>query len=94
MAVACGLKLGQTPQYQQAIAALSALKQSGANADQLKAIAGFLLYAHDSDVPESMFPYVGDRNDPRDRAIVEAYNDAWERFVSGEDYDEPDSRTL
>ena len=83
------MHLGETQLYQKAIAALSALKESG-DENQLKAIAEFMLYAHDSAVPESLFPYVGDRTDPRDQAIVTAYKEAWTRFVSGE-YDESDS---
>ncbi|MBE7385187.1 MAG: hypothetical protein F6J95_027755 [Leptolyngbya sp. SIO1E4] len=79
------MKLGETDLYKQAIAALSNLKEAGAGSEDLKAIAQFLLYAHDSATAESRFPYVGDRSDPRDRAIVEAYNDAWTRFVSGDD---------
>lgn len=82
------MKLGDTPLYQRALYALSALKQSGAEGEHLKAIAEYLLHSHDSSVAESVFPYVGDRSDPRDRAIVEAYEASWESFIQGDDYDE------
>jgi hypothetical protein len=51
----------------------------------VKAIAAFLLEAANAEHPGG---YVGDPSDPRDRAVVEAQRDYWQRFMAGEDVEE------
>lgn len=80
--------LGQTEKYRQAMEALLKLKKEGADEASLKAIAEFLLYAHDSEAVASWFPYLGDASDPRDRAVVEAYNTSWKGFIEGDELPE------
>ncbi|MDA0865996.1 MAG: hypothetical protein O2890_06195 [Cyanobacteria bacterium] len=79
------MKLGTTSEYRAAFEALNQLKSTGADPGALRAIAGYLILSHDATIPESQFPYRGDSSDPRDRAVVEAYHDAWKVFVEGDD---------
>jgi len=78
-------QLGDRQIYHTAIEALEVLKQQVGKTDEIKAIARLLLYAARAEVAEPLFPYVGDANDPRDQAIVAAYNEAWQSILRGED---------
>lgn len=78
---------GQTPQYRQALAALSALKERYGLLPELKDIAAGLIAGNQALMPERRFPYVGDPADPRDRAVVEAHETAWKDFLIGDDDD-------
>lgn len=81
-------QLKDTALYQDAARALEELKTMGASEGALKPIAKILLHTADLEAPASRFPFTGDPTDPRDRAVMDAYNQAWRRFVTGEDYDE------
>jgi len=79
------VRIKDTENYKNALAALSRLESAGAAQFDLRAIAIFLLYSKDAEVPERLFPFVGDATDPRDRAVVESYEAAWIDFLSGND---------
>lgn len=78
-------RLGNTPKFTQAIAALSRLREQYGISEDLKAIAALLLLVEPMEAPENLFPFVGDPNDPRDQMVVAAYKGEWERVFSGED---------
>lgn len=78
-------RLGSSPKFTQAIAALSRLREQYGLSDDLKAIAALLLLVEPMEAPENLFPFVGDANDPRDQMVVQAYKSEWERVFSGED---------
>jgi hypothetical protein len=67
---------------------LRLLKDELGPRDEVRAIAAFLIEAAEAEVGAGGFPYVGDPNDPRDRAVVEAHQDYWRRFMDGEDLEE------
>ena len=71
--------------YRLAQEALSRFRVSGASSDDLAAIAQVLLAVKDMEMEGSQFPYVGNPLDPRDRAIVEAYEQEWQAFLLGDD---------
>jgi hypothetical protein len=77
--------LGETELYKSALDALTMLKEEHGGSEQIRAIAKFFLYACKSEVPQALFPFVGDEGDERDRAVVRAYEDAWRSFLNGED---------
>lgn len=83
-----------TALYQDAAQALEALRAGGADEGPLKTIANALFKAADLEAPASRFPFVGNPDDPRDRAVVDAYNQAWQRFAAGEDEDDEDGEWL
>ena len=80
------MRLGNTQQYQSALAALTRLKQQAGATEDLKAIALYLFYSHDAEVPTPQFPFVG-VDDPRDHAIVQAFTDQWQALIRGDDED-------
>lgn len=79
-----------TPQYAKAMAALSSLKGALGVTPDLQAIAICLISAADAEMPVGRYPhsYVGDPTDPRDRAVVEAHREYWNRFVEGDEVEE------
>lgn len=82
------IKLQTLPTYRNALEALRALKAELGARDEVKAIAAFLVDAAEAEVGSGGWPYVGDPSDPRDRAVVTAHQDYWQRFVEGEDVEE------
>jgi hypothetical protein len=80
--------LRDRPAYPRALEALRLLKDELGPRDEVRAIAAFLIEAAEAEVGAGGFPYVGDPNDPRDRAVVEAHQDYWRRFMDGEDLEE------
>lgn len=81
------MRLGQTQQYRQAIDALTRLKGEMGITVDIRAIAAYLLHTEPIDAPEPTFPFVG-VDDPRDRAVVQAYTQAFEQILAGDDDDE------
>lgn len=79
------MQLAQTAEYRAAYEALGLLKQAGADPEPLRAIASFLIKSHDATLPSSQFPYRGVTGDPRDADVVEAYREAWQDFIQGDD---------
>jgi hypothetical protein len=79
------MPLADRTSYRNALQALRAIKDITGNTPQVKAIAAFLLEAANAEYPGG---YVGDPSDPRDRAVVEAQRDYWQRFMAGEDVEE------
>jgi hypothetical protein len=77
-------KLSATTQYQAAFHALEQLKNSGIERDRLQPIALYLLYTSECDRPRQM-PLA--LQDPRDRAVVLAFERAWQD-ANTEDDDE------
>lgn len=77
--------LSETREYRAAYEILGQLKQAGTGADQLRAIAAFLIVSHDATLPDNQFPYRGVPGDPRDADVVEAYREAWQEFIQGDD---------
>lgn len=80
--------LSTTVEYKAALESLGRLKTMLGVTPELKAIAAFLLKSADARPVEPLFPYVGDPADPRDRAVVEAHREYWQRFLDGEDIQE------
>ena len=79
------MKLSSTGQYKAAQEALISLQEQSGRTPGILAIAKFLLYAAEAEVPERMVPFVGDPTNERDRAVVEVYEQAMRSFVAGED---------
>lgn len=80
--------LGETALYKEAVEALSKIQTITGKDESLKTVARFFLYACKAEVPEPLFPYVGDEMDERDRAHIRAYNEAWQAFINGDDEDD------
>lgn len=78
------MRLDNTQQYREAFEALGELQQELGTTEALKAIARYLLYSSESEAVAARFPFVGLGSDPRDRAVVQAYEQAWDEFVNGE----------
>lgn len=81
-------KLDTLSSYRSALDALRALKGSLGPTPEIRAIAAYLIESSEGEIGRSGFPYVGDPSDPRDRAVVEAHQDYWQRFVDGDDLEE------
>ena len=81
------MDLGETQQYKAALEALHALQVKLGNIPEVRSIAVFLLYANTAQSADRMFPFVG-IDDPRDRAVVAAYEQAFTNFVNGEGDDD------
>lgn len=79
------MKLSSMSKYKEAQAALISLQEQSGRTPGILAIATFLLYAAEADVPERLIPYVGDPSSAQDRAVVESYTEAMRSFVAGED---------
>ena len=77
-----------TREYKAAIAALQSISEQIGKTDEVKAIARLFILVASLPVPEALFPYVGELDDPRDIAVVGAYTQAWEGFIRGELDDE------
>ena len=84
--IANSAQIGQTAEYAKALAALNNLKAQLGITPELQAIARLLIVFNTAPVPQPLFPYVGDTADLRDRAVVEAWEHAWQRFIDGEDF--------
>jgi len=82
------MRLDQTLQYKEAFHALSELQRSHGTSEELKAIARYLLFSSESEAETARFPFVGLGSDPRDRAVVQAYEQAWDAFINGDEPDE------
>jgi hypothetical protein len=78
------MQLGDTTQYKAALEALNGLQQQLGTTEELKAIARFLLHSYTAEPVPSRFAWVG-TDDPRDRAVVQTYNQAWQEFLLGND---------
>lgn len=79
-------KISESREYRAACSALQNLKAAQqADPKELRAIASLLILAFDAELPEERFPFRGDPADPRDRAVVAAYRQAWEEFVEADD---------
>lgn len=81
-------KLDTLPSYRPALDALRTLKGTLGPTPEIKAIAAYLIESSEGEIGRSGFPYVGDPTDPRDRAVVEAHQDYWRRFMDGEELEE------
>lgn len=78
-------KLSAIPSYRAALDALRQLKEQHGAGPEVRAIAAFMIEAAEAELGAGSFPYVGDPGDPRDRAVVEAYQEYWRRFAEGEE---------
>jgi len=80
--------LRDRPTYPRALEALRVLKNELGPREEIRAIAALLIEAAEAEVGAGGFPYVGDPSDPRDRAVVDAHRDYWQRFMDGDDLEE------
>ncbi len=82
------MQIGETAQYKEAFQALERLRQQHGSTPELQAIARLMLYANPVEIANrSPFAWVGTA-DPRDRAVVQAMEEAWKIMISGEGDDD------
>lgn len=77
-------QLSSSAPYRKAFDALTTLKGHLGVTEELKAIAAYLFYSAEAEIPAVMFPFIGIPGDPRDEGVSQAYQSEWRRLVSGE----------
>ena len=78
------MDLSSSAPYRKAFDALTTLKGQLGVTEELKAIALYLFYSAEAEIPAVMFPFVGVPGDPRDEGVSLSYQSEWRRLVTGE----------